>query len=224
MRIILIGAPGVGKGTQAKVLSSKFNIPHISTGDILRQAVKEKTSLGIKAQNAINNGELVSDEIMIGIIEDRLQHEDCKRGFILDGFPRTEAQAIEFDEMLSKLKITSICIVAITADKEELIYRLTNRRACRSCHNIFNYYEIKDKSECPICGAKNSFYQRDDDTEEVIRKRMDIYESSTKPVIEYYDKRNKVIFINGMLPIEKVTEQILLMLEEKTGEKCSISA
>ena len=100
MRIILIGAPGVGKGTQAKILASKFNIPHISTGDILRLAVKEKTPLGIKAQNAINNGELVSDEIMIGIIEDRLQQEDCKNGFILDGFPRTEAQSIELDKLL----------------------------------------------------------------------------------------------------------------------------
>ncbi len=223
MRIILIGSPGVGKGTQAKILSSKLNMPHISTGDILRKAVHDETPLGKKAQNALSRGELVSDDIMIGIIEERLQEPDCVNGFILDGFPRTEAQAVALDKLLTHLNIPSVCLVVITVDQEELIYRLTNRRACKVCHNIFNYNEIKNSTECPACGAKNSFYQRNDDTEEVIKKRLDIYEEVTKPVIDYYNKKKIVVFVNGMLPIEEVSGQIITKLKNKTDESYFIS-
>ncbi len=219
MRIILFGSPGVGKGTQAKILSSKLNIPHISTGDILRKAVREKTSLGIKAEKSITNGELVSDNIMMAIIEEKIQCKECGKGFILDGFPRTEAQAVAFDELLKKLNIPDMYLVAISADEEELIRRLANRRACKVCHNIFNYFEIKDSNVCPKCGAVDSFYQREDDNEEVIRRRLEIYLTTTKPVIDYYDKKNRVIHIDGVAPVEEVTREIISEIEQKTGEK-----
>ncbi len=224
MRIILFGSPGVGKGTQAKILSSKLHIPHISTGDILRKAVLERTPLGIQAEQSMTNGELVSDEIMAAIIEDKLHCKECKSGFILDGFPRTEAQAVDFDKLLKKLKIPDMYLVAISANEEELVQRLTNRRACNVCHNIFNYNEIKNRTKCPSCGAENSFYQRDDDTEEVIRRRLEIYKSTTKPVLDYYEKKGKVIPINGVAPVEEVTKNIIDAIEERTGKKITISA
>jgi len=209
MQIILFGSPGVGKGTQAKILSAKLQVPHISTGDILRQAVKEKTPLGIEAQKIISKGELVSDEIMIGIIKDTLLGKKCKNGFILDGFPRSKPQAIALDNLLKELKIKEVYIISITADEEQLVQRLTNRRACRVCKNIFNYNEIKDKNICPVCGAENSFYQRDDDTEKVIRNRMDIFNTTTKPVLDYYNKQKRVITVDGSGSIDEVTESIL---------------
>ena len=219
MRIILFGSPGVGKGTQAKILSSKFNIPHISTGDILRQAVKDQSPLGIEAQKVMDKGELVSDKLMISLVRDTLQNVMCKNGFILDGFPRSKTQAIAFDKLLAELKIKNIYLVAVVADEEELIQRLTTRRACRICGSIFNYNEIRNCSSCPSCGAEHSFYQRDDDTENVIRHRMQVYNSTTKPVLDYYAGQNKVIFINGAAPIETVTENIISALVLKTSGK-----
>ena len=209
MQIILFGSPGVGKGTQAKILSTKFNIPHISTGDILRQAVKDKTPLGVQAQAILNRGELVSDEIVIGLIKETLQKPECKSGFILDGFPRTIPQAEALKKLFAELNIKNVFLLAITADEEELVKRLTSRRACKQCGTIFTLSEIKDSKVCPVCKAENSFYQRDDDKEEVIRRRMEVFRSSTKPVLDYYEKNDKVIFINGSAPVEKVTENIL---------------
>ena len=213
MQIILFGSPGVGKGTQAKILSTKFNIPHISTGDILRQSVKDKTPLGIKAQAILNRGELVSDDIMIGLIKDTLQKPGCKNGFILDGFPRTVPQADALKKLFTELNIKNVFLLAITADEEELVKRLTSRRACKQCGTIFTLNEIKDVVVCPVCKAQNSFYQRDDDKEEVIRRRMEVFRSSTKPVLDYYDKNEKVIYINGSAPVEKVTEDILSAIQ-----------
>lgn len=224
MQFILFGSPGVGKGTQAKILSAKFKIPHISTGDILRQAVKEKTPLGVKAKQIMDNGELVSDDIMIGIIKETLSKPDCKNGFILDGFPRTLEQAIAFELMLKELNITDIYMVYLTAIGDEIVNRLTNRRACKVCAGIFVYNDIKDSDKCPNCGAKNSFYLRDDDKEEVIRHRMEIFELTTKPVLTHYEKQDKVIYVNGLDPINKVTESILKFLEGKPGIKHSLSA
>ncbi|MBZ0201010.1 MAG: adenylate kinase [Ignavibacteriaceae bacterium] len=209
MRFILFGAPGVGKGTQAKILSSRLNIPHISTGDILRKSVKDRTQMGIAAKIIMDAGELVSDEIMIGIIKETLDSDLCKNGFILDGFPRTIAQAQALDLLLAEITINHISLVAITANEEEIVSRLTNRRECKNCKNIFNYREIKGSDSCPNCGAKNSFRQRDDDNEDVIRHRLSVYHASTKPVLKYYEDQNKVVFVNGLDPIEKVTENIL---------------
>jgi adenylate kinase len=211
MRIILFGSPGVG--TQAKILSSKFNIAHISTGDILRKAVKDQTPMGIKAQSVLNRGELVSDDIMIGLIKDTLQQPECKNGFILDGFPRSTAQAIALDALLMELNIKDIHLLAITADEEELVQRLTQRRVCKQCGSLFNYFDIKDKTNCPVCDAGNSFYQRDDDSEKVIRYRIEIYKNTTKPVLDYYEGRKKVIYINGAGEVDNITNDILSKLE-----------
>jgi adenylate kinase len=224
MRLILFGAPGVGKGTQAKILSAKLGIPHISTGDILRQAVHDKTPLGIKAQEIMNAGELVSDDIMMGIIKDTLMQQRCKHGFILDGFPRTVAQAESLEDLLNELSIGNVYLINLNANNEEIIKRLTNRRACKSCNNIFNYGEVKDLSSCPKCGSKNSFYQRNDDKEEVIRRRLSVYEDNTKPVLAFYEKGNKVISADGMRKVEEVTQEILKKLEEKAGKKIILSA
>jgi len=212
MRLLLFGAPGVGKGTQAKLISSKFNIPHISTGDILRQAVKDKTELGKKAQEIMSRGELVPDDIMIGIIKYRLDKSDCKNGFILDGFPRTEKQAIELDSLVAELNLGELKLVNIFADEEEIVKRLNNRRACRNCGSIFSVSEIEGKDTCPKCGAKNSFYLRDDDKEEVIRKRLEVFRNTTESVLRYYQKQNKVISVNGLGSVEEVSDQILKSL------------
>jgi len=224
MRLILFGAPGVGKGTQAKILASRLNIPHISTGDILRQAVHDKTPLGIKAQKILSSGELVPDDIMIGIIRDTLQGKECRNGFILDGFPRTLAQAKAFEELLNELKIGNVYFVNLSADNEELVKRLTNRRTCRSCNSIFTLDEILGLQNCPRCGAENSFYQRNDDQEEVIRHRLKVYKDNTKPVLEFYEKLDKVISIKGTGKIEEITAGILRALESKAGNKITISA
>ena len=214
MRLILFGPPGVGKGTQAKILAKKCNIPHISTGDILREAVKDKTALGIRAKEILEKGELVPDDIMVGIVRNTLNQQKCKNGFILDGFPRSLGQAESLNKILRELQINNVKIINITANDGELIKRLTNRRACKSCGSIFNYDEIKDKDECPVCHAKNSFYQRNDDKEDVIKNRLKVYHSTTKPVLQYYSRHNNVIDIDGLQEIEKVAKDIESVLRE----------
>ena len=214
MRLTLFGAPGVGKGTQAKLLSSKYKIPHISTGDILRKAVKDKTALGIKAQEIMNRGDLVPDDIMIGIIKDRLNEADCSKGFLLDGYPRTVAQANAFDLLLSELKINDLKVINITADDEELVNRLGNRRACKVCNEIFILNVIKDLSNCPKCKAKDSFYLRDDDKEDVIRNRLEVFKANTKPVLAHYQQNDNVISVDGIGNIDAVSEKIINLLEK----------
>jgi len=214
MRLTLFGAPGVGKGTQAKLLSSKYKIPHISTGDILRKAVKDKTELGIKAQEIMNRGDLVPDNIMIGIIKERLNEPDCSKGFLLDGYPRTVAQANAFDLLLSELKINDLKVINITADDEELVNRLGNRRACKVCNEIFILDVIKDLSNCPKCKAEDSFYLRDDDKEDVIRNRLEVFKANTKPVLAHYQQNGNVISVDGIGNIDAVSEKIINLLEK----------
>ncbi len=224
MQLLLFGAPGVGKGTQAKILSEKLNIPHISTGDILRQAVREKTPLGLKAKEVMDRGELVSDDIMIGIIRDTIMGERCRNGFILDGFPRTVPQAEAFDLLVKELDDKKIYLVVLTAEEDEIVKRLTNRRACKVCKAIFNYNDIKDLDSCPKCGSDKGFYHRNDDTEEVIRHRLSIYKNTTKHVLDFYRAKGKVITINAVAPVPEVTEKILFSLQEKIGEKITTFA
>lgn len=213
MYIIIFGAPGVGKGTQAKILSSKLGIPHISTGDILRDAVAEKTELGLKAKAIMDAGELVPDDIMIGIIRETLNQERCAKGFILDGFPRNINQALVLDKLFTELKIEKIIILALEADDEEIISRLTNRWACKECGQIFNTRELADINNCPNCHATDSFYHRNDDREDVIRRRLSIFHSSTKPVLDYFEGKRKILHIDGLQPVDEVTEQILKKLD-----------
>jgi adenylate kinase len=212
MRLILFGGPGVGKGTQAKILSAKLNIPHISTGDILRQAVKDKSEMGKKAGEIMNSGNLVPDDIMICIIKERLSKPDSQNGFILDGFPRTEIQAVALDKLLEEMNINQFAVVNIYADDEELIKRLNYRRACKECGKIFSLEKIDGLDKCPNCGAENSFYLRDDDKEDVIRNRLKVFKSSTLPVLNYYQERGKVVSVNGIGNIEDVNDLILAEL------------
>ncbi len=215
MRIILFGSPGVGKGTQAKILSETQHIPHISTGDILRNAVKEKTELGMKAAEIMNKGELVPDNIVIGIIKEVLKSEQCSNGFILDGFPRTVVQAEALDSLFDELNIRDAILVHITADENEIIKRLNGRRACKVCGAIFSLTEIENLSRCPKCNAENSFYLRDDDKEEVIRKRLMVYQTNTMPVLDYYSAQNRAITINGLGTVEEVNQKLISKLKEK---------
>ena len=215
MQIILFGSPGVGKGTQAKILSSKLSIPHISTGDILRAAVKDETPLGIKAKEAMNKGELVSDDVMIGIIKDTLEQEKCKTGFILDGFPRTTVQAVAIDKLFTEMGINNFYVITLDADEGEVIKRLSSRRACKVCKSIFTLSEIEGLNHCPVCNSENSFYLRDDDKEEVIKHRMEVFRKETQPVLEHYKKRGNVIYIDGFGSIEEINKRILSALEDK---------
>lgn len=214
MRLILFGAPGVGKGTQAKILASKLNIPHISTGDILREAVSSKSELGLKAQEIMARGKLVPDEIMIGIINETLQQSRCENGFILDGFPRTLTQASELDSLFESLRLENIFYVNITANNEEIIRRLTNRRACKVCQSIFTLSEIEDKEKCPVCNSANSFYQREDDKEDVIKHRLEVFNANTYPVLDYYDRKGLLVTVDGLGAVEDVTANILTSIEE----------
>jgi adenylate kinase len=215
MRLILFGSPGVGKGTQAKIISKNLSIPHISTGDILRKAVKDQTELGKRAGELMSKGELVPDDLMIAMIKEVLTSEDCKNGFILDGFPRTTVQAEALDNLFTQIKIDNAILIHITADEKEIIKRLNNRRACKECGHIFILKEIEGLDTCPNCGAKNSFYLRNDDKEEVIKNRLDIFNSSTLPVLGYYEKKDRVIEVNGFDTVENVNLKIVESLKEK---------
>jgi adenylate kinase len=215
MRLILFGSPGVGKGTQAKIISKNLNIPHISTGDILRKAVKDQTELGKRAGELMSQGELVPDDLMIGMIKEVLTSEECKNGFILDGFPRTKVQAEALDNLFEQIKIDNAILIHITADEKEIIKRLNNRRACKECGQIFILKEIEGLDTCPNCGAKNSFYLRNDDKEDVIKNRLDIFNSSTLPVLGYYENNDRVIEVNGFDSVENVNKKIIDSLKKK---------
>ena len=180
MNIVLLGAPGAGKGTQAAKLVEEFGTPHISTGDMLRAAVKAGTELGKKAKSYMDAGDLVPDDVIIGLVTERLQDADTEKGFILDGFPRTSAQAVALDAELSKLGRPLDAALLVDVDAEVIVKRLTSRRMCRDC----NYIGSASDEACPKCGGE--MYQRDDDNEATVRNRLDVYEKSTAPLIDYY--------------------------------------
>ncbi len=213
MNLILLGPPGCGKGTQAKMLTEKHHIPQISTGDILRKAVKQETPMGVEAKNYMNAGKLVPDEVVIGIIQDRLKQSDCENGFILDGFPRTVVQAEALDSTLTSMQKKIEHALSITVADEELLGRLTGRRTCRSCgamyHVMFN--PPKKEGVCDACSGE--LYQRDDDTEETIRNRLNVYNQQTAPLIDYYQAKGLLRNIAGTGKIEEILEKILAVLE-----------
>ena len=213
MNLILLGPPGCGKGTQAKMLTEKHHIPQISTGDILREAVKQETPMGVEAKNYMNAGKLVPDEVVIGIIQDRLKQSDCENGFILDGFPRTVVQAEALDSTLTSMQKKIEHALSITVADEELLGRLTGRRTCRSCgamyHVMFN--PPKKEGVCDACSGE--LYQRDDDTEETIRNRLNVYTQQTAPLIDYYQGKGLLRNIAGTGKIEEILEKIQAVLE-----------
>jgi adenylate kinase len=208
MRTVLLGAPGSGKGTQGAVLAQKYNIPQVSTGDLLRAAVKAGTELGKKAKSAMDAGELVSDDIVMGLIRERLSEDDAKSGYILDGFPRNIAQAEALDEMLSDLGQPLQGVVLLDVAFEELMQRLTGRRTCKDCGSISNIYSSPTKQE-GVCDACNGeLFQRADDNEETIGNRLKVYEEQTAPLIGYYDTKGKLHTIKGTGDIDQITDAV----------------
>ena len=191
MNIVLLGAPGAGKGTQAAKLVEKYGFAHISTGDMLRAAVKNQTPLGLEAKKFMDAGDLVPDEVVIGLVKERLQDEDTKAGFILDGFPRTSTQAVALDSELAALKRPLDSALLVDVDKEVIIKRLTSRRQCREC----GYIGSEADASCPKC--EGEMYQRDDDNEATVRNRLDVYENSTAPLIDYYRGCELLVTIDG---------------------------
>ncbi|HEY9165402.1 MAG TPA: adenylate kinase [Candidatus Kryptonia bacterium] len=207
MIIILFGPPGVGKGTQAKILSRKNNIVHIATGDILREAIARGSELGKKAKSFMDRGELVPDDVVIGIIEDRLKEKDALKGFVLDGFPRTLPQAEALDKVFSRSGIRVDSVVIMEVDKDVLMERLTSRRVCRNCGSIFNLQaDHLAGPKCPKCGGE--LYQRDDDKRETIERRFEVYQKQTKPVREFYSKKKMLIEVDGIGEIDDVTKRL----------------
>jgi adenylate kinase len=212
MRLVFLGAPGAGKGTQAQIISEKYNIPHISTGDIFRDNIKKRTKLGNKAKEYIDKGLLVPDKIAISIVEDRLRGEDCKKGFILDGFPRTIPQALALDEFLLNLGISLDFVINILISDEEVIKRLSGRRVCFGCGRGYHvkYNPPKIKGVCDICGVR--IVQREDDEEETIIKRLKEYHRETEPLINYYTEKRILRTIESQELIEDTTKEMIKIL------------
>lgn len=198
MNIVLLGAPGAGKGTQAAKLVEEFATPHISTGDILRAAVKNQTELGKKAKGYMDAGDLVPDSLIIDLMDERLREPDCEKGFILDGFPRTTAQAVALDDMLVRLECPLDAALLVDVDPEVIIKRLTERRCCKEC----GYIGTAADATCPKCGGE--MYQRDDDNETTVRNRLDVYAKSTSPLIDYYKGKGLLKSVDGDRPVDTV--------------------
>ncbi len=205
LRVILLGAPGSGKGTQGELISKKYGIPKISTGDILREAVKNRTPLGLKAKEKMDKGELVDDEIIIGIVKERISKNDCKKGYILDGFPRNLNQAKSLDGMDGGVKET---VLFIKVPKTEIVKRLSSRLVCRECGAVYNLISSPPRVSgvCDRCGGK--LMRRDDDKPEVVEERFRVYMENTKPVVEYYRKKGTLFEVDGTGEIEKIFKDI----------------
>jgi adenylate kinase len=209
MRLILLGPPGAGKGTQAKKIAEKYNIPHISTGDIFRANIKNETELGVKAKEYIDSGELVPDSIVVAIVEDRLQADDAKNGFLLDGFPRTVKQAEALDDVLSNMNTSLDHVLNIEVDSDILVKRITGRRICKDCGATYHIEFNKPSEEgvCDVCGGE--LYQRSDDTKATVKNRINVYFEQTSPLINYYKRKDKLTTIDGEQAINEVFEEII---------------
>jgi len=213
MKLILLGPPGAGKGTQAKMLTEQFSIPQISTGDILRAAVNDGTAMGLKAKEYMDAGGLVPDKVVVGIVRDRLQEADCVNGFILDGFPRTVPQADALQTSLSEMHKELDRVISLDVDAEALVERLTGRRTCKECGRGYHvtFDPSREEGKCDACGG--TLFQRDDDQEETIRKRLQVYADQTAPLISYYRDAGVLLELDGMQPISQVQEKMLSLLQ-----------
>ncbi len=204
MRLIFLGPPGVGKGTQAQKLAETASIQKISTGDILRDAVSRKTDLGLKAKQFMDAGQLVPDEVVIGLIRERLSSPDCDGGFVLDGFPRTVPQAEALGRLLEERESPIQRVISLEVSEHELVRRITGRRSCPECKRVYHidYQPPKQSGACDSCGAK--LIQRDDDREETVRKRLGVYHKQTAPLVEYYSARSLLARVDGLGSVEEV--------------------
>jgi adenylate kinase len=226
--IILLGPPGAGKGTQAKRISEHYRVPQISTGDILREQVQRGTPIGIEARDIMARGDLVPDELMYGMVAERLRQADCEHGFILDGFPRTAAQAgwldafleHEFFDNIARSKCLPI-VIRIDVDYNLILRRIAGRRSCPACGRIYNVYLQPPRvaATCDYDGSK--LIARDDDREEVIRDRLERYDLQTRPVAEYYERKGRLEAVNGEMPVERVTEEIIRLIQKSRAEAVS---
>jgi len=214
MNLLFMGPPGAGKGTQAKLISERYNIPHISTGDMLRDAVAKGTELGKKVKEIMEKGELVSDDLINQIVKERLSQKDCDRGFILDGYPRTLKQAHALEDILWKLSKKLDLAIFVDVPEEKLVLRITSRRVCPKCGRVYNLLSLKPRNDevCDDCNVK--LIQRDDDKEETVRRRYKVYMEATQPLIDYYKNKGILRVVNGDLDIAEVTNNILRILEE----------
>ncbi len=213
MKLVILGPPGAGKGTQAEYIVEKYNIPHISTGDIFRENIKNNTELGKKAKSYMDKGLLVPDDLVIALVEDRLNKDDAKEGFLLDGFPRTVAQAVSLDSILDQNDDKLTKVINISVDPEILIERAVGRRVCKTCGMTYHvkFNPPKEEGICDKDGTK--LIQRDDDTEETVKTRISVYFDQTAPLIDYYRAQNLLIDIDGAKDIDKVFDDIVIGLE-----------
>lgn len=221
MRLILFGPPGSGKGIQAKLLAEEFNVPHISTGDLLRAAVTNQTPLGVKAKEYMDAGNLVPDDVMISLIREVLRSAKANRGFLFDGFPRTVAQAKALDQMFEEMKIKLDGVVSLRVEHEEVILRLSGRRICRTCGRIYGLQQLEygDSTKCQGCGGE--LFQREDDKPETVRHRLDVYVKEAKPLKDYYRDTGRFTQIDGMEEVPFVHKAILDLLYKNRESKKS---
>lgn len=212
MKIIMLGAPGAGKGTQAKQIADKYGIPHISTGDIFRANIKDGTELGKKAKTYMDQGLLVPDELVCELVVDRIQQEDCKNGFVLDGFPRTIPQAEALTDALQKIGSSMDFALNIDVPDENIIDRMSGRRACLNCGATYHIVNLPSKKEgiCDVCGEK--LVLRDDDKPETVKKRLQVYHEQTQPLIDYYNKKEVLLTVDGTKDIQVVFDEITAVL------------
>ena len=206
MKLIFLGPPGAGKGTQATGVSTKLNVPHISTGDMFRSAIKNRTRTGLEAQSYMDNGQLVPDSVVIDMVRERLAMDDCKNGYLLDGFPRTVEQAEALESIASPDAVINIAV-----PDERLLSRLTGRRVCGKCQGTFHVSKLADEKVCPVCGGE--LIHRDDDKPETIKKRLSVYHEQTAPLIGYYTGNGKLKTVDGDNRPEDVLKAILASLE-----------
>ncbi len=209
MNIILLGAPGAGKGTQAKRICSHYGIPHIATGDIIRTALRNGTELGIKAKPYLDKGQLVPDDLVMGIVEERLKKQDCNGGFVFDGFPRTITQA----EVLDRSNITIDKVINLHVEDEDIIKRMSGRRVCGTCGSVFHnkYNPPLEDGKCDKCHS--NLFQRDDDIPETVKKRLIVYHKETEPLIAYYEKQGKLFSVKGNIDIDEITRRAIELIE-----------
>lgn len=213
VNIILMGPPGAGKGTQAELIKAEYPIPHISTGDMFREAVTNGTELGLEAKKYMDEGKLVPDEVTIGIVKERLAQDDCKEGFLLDGFPRTTVQAEALDEVMAELGKSLEAAISISVPDEVLIERISNRVSCKNCKAVYNlkFNPPKEEGKCNKCGGE--LIQRDDDRGDTVRKRLEVYNEQTNPLLEYYEKKGILHVFDGYREAGTVFSDIKQLLE-----------